>query len=673
MCGIAGILHRDGSPPDPDRLVRMTRSLAHRGPDDEGYYVHGRLWSPGPARHAASRLHDFTTSRFHDFTTSRPHDSAPPPLPTPHSPLPPIALGHRRLSIIDLHAGRQPLSNEDGTVWVVFNGEIYNFQELRAELMGRGHVFRTRTDTEVIVHAYEEWGTGAVKRFRGMFAIALWDGRKARLWLVRDRVGKKPLYYADLGGRFYFASEIKAILEAWETTPDVDEAALCDYLSLQYIPAPRTIYRDVRKLPPGHEAVVSASGLTVRSYWDLSFEPAVQARSQEDLADALYGLLQEAVRLRLISDVPLGAFLSGGVDSSAVVALMAAASSEPVTTNTIAFDVDDYDEAPFARRVARLFRTDHHEFRVTPECLPVIDTLAWHYDEPFADPSAVPTYYVSKMARRVVTVALSGDGGDENFAGYSRYRFDVAEDRARRFVPRILRRGILEPLAGLFPRGPDVPRFLRAGTALANMARDPADAYFTSMSGMPEEDKNRLLNGDCRKALDGYRTVDLFRDLYRKAPARDHLSRLQYIDFKTYLCEDILTKVDRASMAVSLEVRCPVLDHALVEFAAGIPWSLKLNGLQGKHIFRKALRRCVPREVLDRKKKGFAVPVGAWFRGELKEHARSLVVEGEGTRRFLDPRVAAAMWDEHQEKRRDRSMELWTVLMLNAWANRFLS
>ncbi len=680
MCGIAGILHRDESPVDPNLLVRMTRTLVHRGPDDEGYYVHGRLWSPGPAPHAAqaatqgptplpptphdpttSPLHDPTTSRFHDFTTSQWFDSA----------LSPIGLGHRRLSIIDLHTGRQPLSNEDGTVWVVFNGEIYNFQDLRAELMDRGHMFQTGTDTEVIVHAYEEWGTEAVQRFRGMFAIALWDGSKRRLWLVRDRLGKKPLYYADVGERLYFASEIKAILMALGKTPKVDETALSDYLSLQYIPAPKTIYQNIRKLPPGYEALVTTSGMALRAYWDLSFEPSLHGRSEQDLADALDELLQEAVRLRLISDVPLGAFLSGGVDSSAVVALMAAASSEPVTTNTIAFDVADYDEAPFARRVARLFRTDHHEFRVTPKCLPIIDTLAWHYDEPFADPSAVPTYYVSKMARQVVTVALSGDGGDENFAGYSRYRFDVVEDLARRFVPEILRRAVLGPLAGLCPQGPHVPRFLRAGTVLSNLARNPAEAYFASMSGMPEDVKHRLLNNDCRNALKGYRSMDLFGDLYRKAPAQDHLSRIQYIDFKTYLSEDILTKVDRASMAVSLEVRCPILDHVLVEFAAAVPWRLKLSGLQGKYIFKKALRRRVPPEVLDRKKRGFAVPVGAWFRGELKEHARGLILEGEGTRRFLDGGAAAALWREHQENRRDRSMELWTILMLNAWAERF--
>ncbi|SMC26299.1 asparagine synthase (glutamine-hydrolysing) [Desulfacinum hydrothermale DSM 13146] len=668
MCGIAGILHRDGTPVDPDLLVRMTRILTHRGPDDEGYYVHGRLWWPPPTQCAASpkTLPDSTSSRLQDVPTSRPLDS---PLSAAHSP---IALGHRRLSIIDLHSGRQPLANEDGSVWVVFNGEIYNFLELRAELMGRGHRFRTRTDTEVIVHAYEEWGTGAVSRFRGMFALALWDARKGRLWLVRDRLGKKPLYYAEWGKKFYFASEIKAILEALEGIPRVDETALSDYLSLQYIPAPKTIYRDIRKLPAGHEAVISASGMALRSYWDLSFQSPAHGRREEDLAEELHGLLQEAVRLRLISDVPLGAFLSGGVDSSAVVALMAAASQEPVLTNTIAFDTEDYDEAPFARRLARHFSTDHHEFRVTPQSLPVIDTLAWHYDEPFADPSAVPTYYVSKMARQVVTVALSGDGGDENFAGYSRYRFDVAEERVRRIVPRVLRRALFGPLAGWFPKSPGVPRFLRAGTVLSNLARDPEEAYFASMSGMPEEDKHRLLNGRLRGALKDYRTKDLFRDLYRRAPARDHLSRLQYIDFKTYLCEDILTKVDRASMAVSLEVRCPILDHVLVEFAAGIPWRFKLNGLQGKHIFKKAVRRSVPAHVLERHKKGFAVPVGAWFRGELKEYARSLILEGEGTRRFLDGRVATSLWQEHQQGRRDRSMELWTLLMLNAWARRFL-
>ncbi|MGQ9670746.1 MAG: asparagine synthase (glutamine-hydrolyzing) [Desulfosoma sp.] len=673
MCGIAGIWHRDGSPVDAHLLVRMTRTLTHRGPDDEGYYLHGSLWSPtqSTSREAAACAFPLGHASLPDLNPSPFPGLGPPRLRdvTRSS----IALGHRRLSIIDLDAGRQPLANEDGTVWVAFNGEIYNFQNLRTELVGQGHVFRTRTDTEVIVHAYEEWGTDAVQRFRGMFAIALWDERKERLWLVRDRMGKKPLYYAQLGATIYFASEIKAILAALGDTPPLDETALSDYLSLQYIPAPKTIYRNIRKLPPGHEALVSASSMTLRAYWDLSFEPSVSDHSEKEVADALYDLLQEAVRLRLVSDVPLGAFLSGGVDSSAVVALMAASSQEPVITNTIAFDSKHYDEGPVARQVARHFHADHHEFQVTPQCWPMIDTLAWHYDEPFADPSAVPTYYVSKMARRVVTVALSGDGGDENFAGYSRYRFDVVENQVRRWLPGIVRRRVLGALAGLFPHRPNVPRFLRAGTVLSNMARDPADAYFTSISGMPAADKQGLLNGSCRHALQGYSTVELFRELYRKAPAQDHLSRLQYIDIKTYLPEDILTKVDRASMAVSLEVRCPILDHVVVEFAARIPWHWKLNGLRGKHIFKKALRRCLPAAVLDRSKKGFAVPVGAWFRGELKEHARSWILKGEGTRGFLDGNRVAAMWNEHQESRRDRSMELWTILMFNAWAKRFLA
>ena len=641
MCGIAGIFNRDGRAVDAALLVRMTRTLVHRGPDGEGFFCNTAAPPPGTPE-------------------------STPFLSAPKNGGGNVGLGHRRLSIIDLEGGRQPLCNEDGSLWITFNGEIYNFPELKTELADKGHRFRTHTDTEVILHAYEEWGEeGALTRLRGMFAFALWDGRKRRLWLARDRVGKKPLYYLEEGNRFLFASEIKAILEAPRVSRAVDPEALSDYLSLQYVPAPKSIFKAVRKLPAAHHAVVTAGRFQVRPYWDLPFRPR-RDLTEDRAAEELLERLDEAVRMRMISDVPLGAFLSGGVDSSSVVAFMARAAGEPVVTNAVAFDLDRYDESAHARRVAELFHTRHHEFRVTPEAVPVVEKLAFHYDEPFADPSAVPTYYVSHTARRNVTVSLSGDGGDENFAGYSRYRMDRAECRVRGLLPRFLSRPIFTLLGRLYPKADFLPRPLRGKTFLSNVGRDPAEAYAHSMSTLPETEKDLLLHPDTRSALQGYRTAELFRTLYREAPAEDHLGRIQYIDVKTYLCEDILAKVDRASMAVSLEVRCPILDHCFMEFAAGLPPGFKLADT-GKYIFKKAMERVLPRDVLHRPKRGFEVPVRDWLRRELHGYAKPRMVEGEATKRFFRRERVVRLWREHERGVRDHSMTLWVVLMFNLW------
>ena len=606
-------------------LVSMTRELIHRGPDEEGYYLN--------------------RSRN-------------------------VGLGHRRLSIIDLATGQQPLSNEDGTIWISFNGEIYNFQSIYKELEEKGHCFKTKSDTEVIVHAYEQWGLDALEKLRGMFAIAIWDDRQQQLLLARDRVGKKPLYYFDDDKQFLFGSEIKSILAGPDIPKDLDYTALYDYFSLLYVPSPKTIFKSIRKLPAGHYAVVNADRTIVEPYWDISFYPdpnLTEARIMEDLLN----ILEEATRIRMISEVPLGAFLSGGVDSSAVVAMMSKASLKPVVTNSISFDVARYNEAGFAKQVSGLFMSDHNEYHVTPEAVSAIEKLSWHYDEPFGDSSAVPTYYVSKTAREKVTVSLSGDGGDENFAGYRRYYFDMRENLVRNLVPERFRKPLFATIGHLYPKADYLPQIFRGKAFISNVARDPVDAYYFSVSAMYGQDKNKLLHPDILQHLKGYRTRDLFYDYYANAPADDHLSRIQYLDIKTYLCEDILTKVDRASMAVSLEVRCPVLDHLFMEYAAKIPWSYKLSGTDGKHIFKKAMKKYLPENILYRKKMGFGVPVAEWLRKELKEYGRQFVLEGKASRSYMRGNTLNQIWNEHQRGTRNRSTELWMIMMLNLWHHKF--
>ncbi len=645
MCGIAGLLQRDRRPVDPDVLVRMTRSLVHRGPDEEGYFLNrpdaAGCYAGVPLRGLARRGGDGH-----------------------------VGLGHRRLSIIDLKTGQQPLSNEDGTIWITFNGEIYNFAELRRELEAKGHSFRTNSDTEMIVHAWEEWGEEACKRFRGMFAFAVWDERKRTLWLARDRLGKKPLYYCDHGGSFLFGSEIKAILQAPEAPREIDPTALSDYLSFGYVPAPKSIFRHVRKLPQAHYAVVTERETRIVPYWTLDFSPVRNDRP-EALMEEIVEDLREAVRIRLMSEVPLGAFLSGGVDSSAVVGLMAGLSSTPVKTSSISFGEAKYDEAEYARLIAKRFKTEHHEYAVTPEAVPVVEKLSWHYDEPFADSSSVPTYYVSRTAREHVTVALSGDGGDENFAGYRRYWFDLRENFVRSLVPGFLRRAIFGTLGRLYPKADYLPQVFRGKAFISNVAREPAAAYFHSMTAFKEGEKDLVLRPEVVRELAGYSTFDAFRKCYGESNAEDHLSRLLYLDIKTYLCDDILAKVDRASMAVSLEVRCPVLDHVFMEKAARVPSALKIVGREKKWIFKKALERLLPPEVLYRPKMGFAMPVEEWLRGDLRDFAAELLLESEGTRAFFRREHVEKLWSKHQSGIRNHQSELWILMMFNLWHRKF--
>jgi asparagine synthase (glutamine-hydrolysing) len=622
MCGISGIFEfNQARTIDRELVHKMNDALRHRGPDDEGILV----------------------------------DKG-------------IGLGHRRLSIIDVAGGHQPISNEDGSIWVLLNGEIYNYPELSQDLQSRGHIFTTHSDTEAIVHLYEEYGDGCFSRLRGMFAIAIWDSRRHRLVLARDRVGKKPLYYFADRDRIIFGSELKAILTVPGVEPSTDPVAVSDYFSLGYIPAPKTIYKQIRKVMPAHHVVADRTGLRETEYWRLSFGD-IKQHSENEWSEIIRDQLAEATRIRLMSEVPLGAFLSGGVDSSSIVALMSKAMDRPVTTCSIGFPVQEFDESSYARQVATEFHTDHHEDIVEPKALDVMDKLVWHFDEPFADSSAIPTFYVSQVARRYVTVALGGDGGDENFAGYRRYLFDYRENRIRDFVPAGLRRTVFAPMGRYYPGLSWAPRMFRAKATFQSLSRSPLEGYFNSVSIFRADEKQRLFTNDFRNGLDGYDSINVLRHYYDQADTMDPLSRIQYVDIKTYLPDDILTKVDRASMAVSLELRAPILDHKLMEMAASIPSGLKLHGDTGKYIFKKSLERILPANILYRSKQGFAIPLNRWFRKELKEMAYSAIMSHDDG--ILDRSYLSKMWKQHQSGTFDRSAYLWSVLMFRKWQETF--
>ncbi len=622
MCGIAGIFEWERREEMSREFVHgMNEAQKHRGPDDEGIFT-------GPG----------------------------------------IGLGHRRLSIIDVAGGHQPMSNEDGTIWVLLNGEIYNYTELRQELLGRGHQFVTRSDTEAIVHMYEDVGEELFSRLRGMFAIAIWDSRQRKVVLGRDRVGKKPLFYAANGGRVLFGSELKALLAADDIPRTIDPQALSDYLAYGYVPAPKTIYKAVRKVQPGHYVVASAREVKETQYWDISFAHT-EERTEEEWCEILRHELCEATRVRLMSEVPLGAFLSGGVDSSSVVAMMSHLQKRPVTTCSIGFGHEAYDEVEYARKIAKLFNTDHHEQTVRADAASIIDKLVWHYDEPFADSSAIPTYYVSKAAREHVTVALGGDGGDESLAGYRRYKFDYFENQFRRFVPPWMRRTVFGPLGRWYPGLAWAPRVFRAKATLQSLSRDPLEGYVNSVSAFRSEQRKLAFTGDFRRELAGYDPMEVMRYHYHRSGSDDLLSRVQYLDIKTYLPDDILTKVDRASMAVSLEVRAPLLDHKFMERVATMPSHLKLRNATGKYIFKKALEKVLPRDILYRSKQGFAIPLEHWLRGELKEMAYETIFSSPDG--YLEPKYLRKLWDQHQKGLYDRTGHLWLVFIFRKWKQMF--
>lgn len=622
MCGIAGIFDlEERRPIDESLLVAMRDSLRHRGPDDEGLHV-----EPG------------------------------------------VGLGHRRLSIIDLSGGHQPCYNEDSTVVVVYNGEIYNFHELVEELSALGHTFRSKCDTEVLVHAWEEWGEASVERYNGQFAFALWDRNRKTAFLARDRLGINPLYYARTDdGRILFGSELKALLVDPKLSRQLDPKAVEEFFAYGYVPEPRSIFQRVQKLSPGHTLSITPEGASEpRRYWDVTFD-AVERGADDELGEELIGRLRQAVSKRLMSDVPLGAFLSGGVDSSAVVAMMAGESDGAVDTCSIAFGEREFDESAFAARVAERYGTHHYVESVKPDDFELLDRLASLYDEPFADSSAMPTYRVSELARKRVTVALSGDGGDENFAGYRRYRWHSYEERMRAFMPASLRRPLFGLLGRAYPKADWAPKILRAKSTFEALARDSIEGYFHSVSILGDSLRSRLFSDGFRNDLGGYGAIEVLRRHGQNAPEHP-LSRVQYLDLKTYLVGDILTKVDRASMAHSLEVRVPILDHELVEWAATLPPEAKLRGREGKFLFKRSLENYLPHDVLYRPKMGFAVPLASWFRGPLQERVREAVL---GPRLLdtgiFDARFLEKIVSEHQSGVRDFSAPLWSLMMFEAF------
>lgn len=581
-----------------------------------------------------------------------------------------IGLGHRRLTVIDLTTGQQPLFNEDHSAAVIFNGEIYNHRELAAELVRYGHIFRSQCDTEVIIHAWEQWGRHCVERLRGMFAFAIWDRNKQCLFLARDRLGIKPLHYAVLPtGQLIFASEIKALLCHPLIGRELDTCAIEEYFALGYVAEPRSIYRQIRKLQAGHTLLVQRGGAMElpQCYWDVDFDHRYSG-TLADASDELLARLRETVSAYSRADVPLGAFLSGGVDSSAVVAMMATGTQLPVQTCSIAFSDADFDESVYARSVAQRYATCHHQLQVSAadECL--IDRLASCYDEPYADSSALPTYHLCQMARQHVTVVLSGDGGDETMAGYRRYRWHLHEERWRRALPNNLRRTIFGTLAACYPKADWAPRVFRAKTTLQALACNSSRAYFDTVSLTRDPARSALFSTRLKADLAGYHASTVMLHYAERCASEDALARIQYLDLKTYLTGDILTKVDRASMAHGLEVRVPLLDHRLVEWLATLPSHYKLNGGEGKHLFKRMLEPYLPVDLLYRKKMGFSLPLASWMRGSLQP----LLLRAIRSKQLLDSGLLVAdqlqrLYSQHMTGRHDHSAVLWAVLMFEAF------
>ena len=616
MCGIAGKLNLSGEPVAAEVIGRMAGLLAHRGPDDQGILLDGSL-----------------------------------------------GLGARRLAILDLSsAGRQPLANEDGSVWVVFNGEIYNFLDLRGELEAKGHQFRSRSDTEVLVHLYEEKDVESVEQLQGMFAFALWDKRRKRLLLARDRLGKKPLFYAFDGRTFRFASEMKAIL-ADGVSRELDLHALHFYLMYRYIPHPYTIFRSIRKLPPAHRLVLEAGRMRIEAYWRLNGSPVAE-RTEEALCREIVERLRHAVRVRMMSDVPLGAFLSGGIDSSAVVALMTEVSPTPVKTFCVGFEGDG-DDLDRARLVAQAFGTEHHELMVKPDAAGLLPWLVRHLDEPFADPSIIPTFYVARFARQHVTVALNGDGGDETFAGYSKYWQDRAAAWAGALPTPF--RGRLERMIALGRRlAPGNGRLRSLQEVCRSASLTPPERYAFLSEALEETVRSRLYSPDLQAAI-GSRP-DLLAERYRGLPFEDSVNRMLAADLTGFLADDLLYKMDMATMAQSLEARSPFLDHRLVEFAFGIPGSSKLRGLKRKAILKRALRGILPPEILNRPKRGFDPPIARWLREDLKEMASDLLLDAKArSRGYFNFPFVETILEEHGREQEDWAPLLWRLLILEIW------
>ncbi|MDP6483242.1 MAG: asparagine synthase (glutamine-hydrolyzing) [Nitrospinota bacterium] len=631
MCGICGkLVEGEGAEAAvTEPLLRaMSERMVHRGPDGEGVLV----------RHYRDRS---------------------------------IGLGHRRLSIIDLsEAGAQPMSNEDGTIWVLLNGEVYNFHELRPALEAKGHRFRSRTDTEVIVHLYEEHGESFVDHLRGMFAVAIWDEPNQRLVLARDRLGQKPLFYTESGGVFRFGSELSALLEDPALDRELDPGALVDFLTVSYIPAPASIFRGVRKLPPAHLLVREKGRSRIARYWSVDRESKWLATEGEYI-EGIRERVEECTRLRLVSDVPLGALLSGGIDSSVVVAAMAGLMDAPVKTFSIGFDVKIFNELEFARGVAEKFGTDHNEFIVKPNAVEILPRLVWHFGEPFGDSSALPTFYLAEMTRRHVTVALNGDAGDETFGGYERYVATGLGVRLDR-LPAALRRGMRATLRGvlgnpLHEKG--IRRRLRRFSDTLLMT--PQDRYFRWVSVLQKDMRHHLLSDGLRDSLNGAPEHPLLETFLRMRDGlgiHDPVERVMALDLESYLPGDLLVKMDIMTMAHSLEARSPFLDHKFVEMAASIPTRMKIRRGKTKYILKRAFAGIVPERILGRGKMGFGVPLARWFRGELREYAREILLDPSALRRgYFREDAVTSMMDDHAEGRADHGFLIWNLLVLELW------
>ncbi|MBT1064831.1 amidotransferase 1, exosortase A system-associated [Bowmanella sp. Y26] len=627
MCGIAGILHTGGQQVDESLLAAMNDMQLHRGPDAGDYLIEHQ-----------------------------------------------IGLAHRRLSIIDLEGSPQPMQSACGTACIVFNGEIYNFKELHEELSAKGHKFNTRGDTETILNAWLEWGEDCVHKLRGMFAFAIWDRPSKTLFMARDRLGIKPLFYTLLSsGELVFGSELKVLTRHPQFDKTLRKEAVEDYFSFGYVPDPHCIYQNSFKLMPGHTLTIKPEqkGLPEqREYWDVPVHWDHQI-DEHSAPDELIERMKEAVHIRMVAEVPLGAFLSGGVDSSAVVAMMSQLQDEPVNTCAIGFDVEQFNETEFAEMVAKRYQTNHRVETVSQDDFDLIDHLAFLYDEPYADSSAIPTYRVCELARKHVTVALSGDGGDELFAGYRRYNLHMHEERIRQMLPLWLRKPIFAPLGRFYPKLDWAPRFLRGKTTFQSMAMDTVEGYHNSMSILRTDERRKLFSPDYVESLNGYSSLAVFRKYGDKVAHLDPLKQTQYIDMKTYLVGDILTKVDRASMAHSLEVRVPLIDHKFVEWAFAMPSALNLSGGVGKRMFKKSLEPHLPNDVLYRPKMGFAVPLSNWFRGPLKDRLYSaLLSEHMAASGFFDMNHIRTMIDQHVRNVRDYSAPLWALLMFESFYRR---
>jgi asparagine synthase (glutamine-hydrolysing) len=620
MCGIVGQVRPAGQPVQRELLERMCAGLEHRGPDSRGIFCEGRA-----------------------------------------------GLGIQRLRVVDLATGDQPIYNEDRTVAVVLNGEIYNFQELRADLVRRGHRFATHGDTEVIVHLYEEHGVDCVRHLHGMFAFALWDERRQQLMIARDRVGKKPMHYALRDGTLSFASELGALLADEEIPRDVDPAAIDCYLAYGYVPYPLSAFRAVRKLPPAHTLVLRDGRVELQRYWQLDYGRKLEGVSHEELCERIRDALRKATRRRLIADVPLGAFLSGGIDSSAVVAAMAEASAGPVRTFSIGFEHQRFDELPHARRIAQLFGTEHEEFVVRPDAIDVLPKIVRHHGEPFADPSAIPSYYLAQVTRRHVTVALNGDGGDESFGGYTRYVANSVAARLDR-LPTPLRRAA-GALGDRLPAGGDVSTARNRARRLARaMALDAPTRYAGYVGLFDAGARGSLYSGEFGAACAGSPADAVIRGPWQGATGSDVVDVMLEVDISTYLVDDLIAKIDIATMAHALEARSPFLDHELMELAASIPADLKVRGSQKKWILREALRGWLPDEILDRPKQGFSVPESDWLRTDLAGFAREVLLDRSSLDRgYFDPAAVRGLIDRHAAGADGEARRLWGLLVLELW------